>query len=204
MDSTYFLVMAVPALGWLAAAASPAVVLMTRPRYSPAHVASARRMLRSSAFVVAVSMCHIADVSFASHAVNVIVEGAALLFGLGLVAFLFVLRPRLFGIVAGLYALAAWLLLTLFLSFGALIDGAREVRMQDGIICRAESYGFLISESGFDVRLFRRFLFVDYRIAAHLYSDISPDDNDLVYPAKAALKRCLATASAPVVVARGK
>jgi hypothetical protein len=78
------------------------------------------------------------------------------------------------GILAGLDALVAWLLLTLFILFGALIDGTREVKMQDGSICRTEIFGFLISESGVEVGLFRRSLFVDYRIAAHRYSDIDP------------------------------
>jgi hypothetical protein len=82
MDRTYFLIMAALALGWLAAAASPALVLLTGARDSPMQLAGARRMLRLSAFVVAVAMGHIANVSFASHAVNVIVEGFALLFGL--------------------------------------------------------------------------------------------------------------------------
>ena len=138
MDRTYLLFISVLGLGWLASAASPALVLLSRARYSPHLVARARRLLWSSAFVIAVAICHVADVSLASHAVNVIVEAFALLVAAGLVAFLFVLKPRAVGVVAGLYALVAWLLLLLGMSFGALIEGAyaREVRMQDGTICQ--------------------------------------------------------------------
>ena len=181
-------------VGCLAAAASPGIVLLSRARYAPAHVAGARRMLLVSALVATVFVCHVAGVSFAFRAPNVIVEVFAMLLVLGLVVFSFILRPRAVGILTGLYALVAWLLLVLFTALGALFEGGsgREVTMKDGSVCRITAYGFVASDSGVDIGIFRRYLFVDIRIASHRYSAIYPDADHLTYPDQAIQKQCLA------------
>jgi hypothetical protein len=206
MDRTQLLLAATPLLGFLIAVASPAIVSLSRARYSRAQVGIARRMLWPSAYVVAVAVCHVSGVSLAPHFLNVIIEVFAVVFGLGLAGFSFVLRPRAVGILAGLCALVAWLMLMLFLSMGAMFDGgdsAREVKMPDGSICLMAVYGFVASDSGVDIGRFRRFVFVDKRIAAHRFSDIYPDDDDLVYPDQASLKQCLAAFYASPGPARG-
>lgn len=133
-----------------------------------AQVAGVRRMLCSSAFVVAVAGCYIAGVSLASHALNVIVEVFAVVFGLGLAGFSFILRPRLVGVPAGLCALVAWLMLMLFLSMGAVFVGGgagTEITVSDGSVCGEAGHGMIGSDSGVDITAFRPFLFVDQRIA---------------------------------------
>lgn len=199
MDSAELLLAAIGAFGCLAAVASPVVVLLSRARYSPDYVAGGRRMLWASAFVVAVASCHVANVSLSLHDLNVVLVAFAVVVGLFLAGFSFVLRPRAVGIVSGGCALVAWLMLMLYASLGALLGGAvagREIALSDGIVCRQAGYGIVGSESGSHVSAFRRFLFVDQRIAARRYSIDGPYEDDLVYPDKPVLRRCIAALSA--------
>lgn len=58
----------------------------------------------------------------------------------------------------------------LFLSLGVLFDGGgagREVALQGGSVCRETGHGMIGSDSGSGVAVFRRFLFLDKRIATH-------------------------------------
>lgn len=206
MDRTEYLFAAALALGCIAAVAPPVVVLLSRPRYSQAQVAGARRMRWSSAYVVAVAVCHATNVTLASHLLNVIAEVFALMFGLGLAGFSFILRPRAVGILGGLCALVAWLMLMLFLALGVMSGGGgagREVALPDGSVCREAGYGMIGSDSGSDVTVFRRFLFVDKRIATHRYSVDDPEDSELTYPDQAILRQCRAALSAARGPARG-
>jgi len=115
--------------------------------------------------------------SFAAHVLNVVVAIAALML-IGLLALLlFRIRPKFVAVPIGSLAIFFWFLLALGLGGVRLFEGnsAVMVALDDGYYCQESVYGFVTSDSGEELEVYKRYLFVDYRLYHKIHSDVYPN-----------------------------
>lgn len=118
-----------------------------------------------------------AGISFSAHALNLLAILAALASSGTLVLLLFRLRRKWIGAPAGCLGTLCWVLVAVYLLGAALFDGNSEVMvmLDNGIVCRETVYGFVTSDSGEELEIFRRFYLVDYRLHHQIHSDVYPN-----------------------------
>lgn len=153
------------------------LVLLCMAKTDAARRAEARQYARCSAFIIVCVIAWAANLSFAGHALNLAANiGMMACAGL-LVLFTFDMRPKLAGISLGLLAAGAWLFGLLLCLASALFDGnsPATVRLDDGLVCRETVYGFVTSDSGEIMDIYRRYLFIDHRIYQQVHSDVTPN-----------------------------
>lgn len=179
------------AVGILAALLSPCLQLRAA-RLDAARAVTARRHLCLSGVVAAVAAAAASGFSIAGHTGNVMAIAAALIAGGVLVLYAFGSRPRILGVATGIVAGIAWLLMLLFCGMSLIVDNSPvTVALGDGLYCGETAYGFVTGDSGEEVNLYQRYLFIDHTVYHQLHSDIYPNEAP---PARlaATLARCQA------------
>lgn len=123
-----------------------------------------------------------AGISFSVHALNLLAIFAALATTATLVLLLFGLRQKWIGLPAGCLGTLCWGLVVVYLLGAALFDGNSEVMvmLDNGIVCRETVYGFVTSDSGEELEIFRRFYLVDYRLHHQIHSEVYPNATQTV------------------------
>jgi len=142
-------------------------------------IATKRRKLTLIGYVLAVALSAYAGLSFSVHLLNVAATLGVLL-SLGLLALpAFDIRPKFVGIVVGCCAFALWLLLALVLSSVALFEGnsALKVAFGDGRYCEESIYGFVAGDSGEELTIYQRYLFVDRQLYRQRHSQFYPNQD---------------------------
>lgn len=152
-----------------------------------------RRDLILGGFIALVAIAHALDLSFAAPVFNFLIVLFALCAGGVLVLALFGVGPRWVGVSLGLLGVGGLLMACLWIVVTAAFDGnsPKDAALGDGLLCRRTMYGFVTSDSGQELALYRRFLFIDHRIHDERRSDVYPGDAPPV-PAglQAAVARC--------------
>lgn len=155
----------------------------------------ARRDLILGGFIALVAIAHTLDLSFAAPFFNFLIVLFALCAGGALVLALFGVGPRWVGVPLGLLGVGGLLMACLWIVVTAAFDGnsPADAELGDGLLCRRTMYGFVTSDSGQELVLYRRFLFIDHRIHYERRSDIYPAEPAPV-PAsmRTAVERCRA------------
>lgn len=138
----------------------------------------ARRDLVLGGFAAFVGIAHALDLSFAAPFLNFLIVLFALCACSALVLALFGLGPRWLGIPLGLLGAGGWLMACLWIVLTAAFDGnsPKDAALGDGLLCRRTMYGFVGSDSGRELAIYRRFLFIDHRIHDERRSDVYPGD----------------------------
>ncbi len=139
--------------------------------------ATKRRKLTLIGYVLSVALAAYAGLSFSAHLLNVAATLGAVL-SLGLLALpAFDIRPKFVGIVVGCCAFFLWLLLILTLGSVALFEGnsALTVALGDGQYCEESIYGFVAGDSGEELTIYQRYLFVDRQLYRQRNSQFSPN-----------------------------
>jgi hypothetical protein len=174
-------------------------VLLCLARTDAVRRFEARREARCSGFIIFCALAWMANLSFAGHALNVIAIVVVVICAGSLAMFAFGLRPTVVGLSVGLMATGAFLLGLLFCLEEVLVHGnsPATAQLDDGLVCRETVYGFVTSDSGELMEIYRRYLFIDHRIYHRIHSDIDPD-NAAPPPAGIAdtLARCQAAVNA--------
>lgn len=151
-------------LGCLASVLSPIAAFLLRGA-DP----GAEREL--SVFVAGACLLHLAGVSTASHPVNFTVLAVAMFCGL-MQAWMMLGWGSALARLAGSWGIVSWIVLAL----AALVlrDGGerRIVHLGDGTYCQFTSYGMAGADSGEHIGRFRRFGFIDWKVASQAYSVI--------------------------------
>jgi len=136
-----------------------------------------RRNLALVCCVSLVALSAYAGLSFSVHLLNLAATVCAL-FSVGLLALpAFDIRPKFVGIVVGCCAFFLWLLLTLGLGAIALFEGnaALIVALGDGQYCEESVYGFVTGDSGEELTIYQRYLFIDHQVYRQIHSEIYPN-----------------------------
>jgi hypothetical protein len=136
----------------------------------------ARRERILGGFIAVVAIAHALDFSFAAPFFNFLIVLFALCAGGALVLALFGVKPRWLGIPLGLLGIGGLLMACLWIVVTAAFDGNSPVdaELGDGLLCRRTMYGFVASDSGQELALYRRFFLIDHRIHYERRSDIYP------------------------------
>lgn len=136
----------------------------------------ARRDLILGGFVALVAIAYALHLSFAAPFLNFLIVLFALCAGGALVLALFGLGPRWVGVPLGLLGVGGLLMACLWIVVTATFDGnsPADAELGNGLLCRRTVYGFVGSDSGQELALYRRFLFIDHRIHYERRSDIYP------------------------------
>lgn len=118
----------------------------------------ARRDLILGGFVAFVAIAHALDFSFAAPVLNFLIVLFALRAGGALVLALFGVGPRRVGVPLGLLGTAGLLMACLWIVVTAAFDGnsPKDAALGDGLLCRRTMYGFVASDSGQELALYRR------------------------------------------------
>lgn len=153
----------------------------------------ARRHLIPGAFVAAVAGAYALDLSFAAPFFNFLIVVFAMCAAGALVLALFGIGPRWLGVPLGLIGVGAWLAACLWILVLASFDGndPADLALGDGLVCRRTMYGFVGSDSGHELAIYRRIGFVDQRLYYDRRSEIYPNSPPPV-PAglRSAVSRC--------------
>jgi len=138
----------------------------------------ARRELILIGFAAAVAGAYALDLSFAAPFFNFLIVLFALCAGGALVLALFGIGPRWAGVTLGLLGVGGWLLACLWIVVTASFDGndAIDLALGDGLLCRRTMYGFVASDSGHELAIYRRTLFVDRKLYYDRRSEIYSND----------------------------
>ncbi len=153
----------------------------------------ARREFILGGFVALVAIAHALNLSFAAPFFNFLIVLFALCAGGALVLPLFGLGPRWVGIPLGLLGVGGLLMASLWIVLTATLDGndAADLALGDGLLCRRTVYGFVGSDSGHELSIYRRILFVDRRLYYDRRSEIYRNPPPLVLAAlQHAVSRC--------------
>ena len=123
-------------------------------------------------------------ISFSAHALNLLAILAALASSGTLVLLLLRLRQKWIGLPAGCLGTLCWVLVVAYHLGAVLFDGHSEVMvmLDNGIVCQETVYGFVTSDSGEELEIFRRFYLVDYRMHHQIHSDVYPNASQTVTP----------------------
>jgi hypothetical protein len=90
-----------------------------------------------------------------------------------------------------LLASGAWLTCVLLGLVVLIEQSPATVQLNDGLICHETVYGFVTTDSGEIMDIYRRYLFIDHRLLSQVHSDPEPETNVPPPPAFAAtLARC--------------
>jgi hypothetical protein len=133
--------------------------------------------------------------SFSVHLLNILATFTALIFIGALALLAFRIKAKFVAISVGSVAVFAWLLLALGMGAVMLLDGnsAVTVALEDGQYCEETVYGFVTGDSGEELAIYRRYLFIDQRIYHGVHSDVYPNDVTRVSTSLASLlARCQA------------
>jgi len=153
----------------------------------------ARREFILGGFVALVAIAHALDLSFAAPFFNFLIVLFALCGGGALVLALFGLGPRWVGVPLGLLGVCGLLMACLWIVVTAVFDGnsPADAELGDGLLCRQTAYGFVTSDSGVDLAIYRRFLLVDRKLYGERRSAIYPNGTPAI-PAglQSAVTRC--------------
>ena len=128
--------------------------------------------------IVIVAISAAWGLSFSAHLLNILVTLAAVTY-LGVLTLLaFRLKPKYVAIPLGCTAIFTWLLLMLYLGCVTLFDGnsAVSVELDEGLHCEESVYGFVTSDSGEELTIYRRYLFIDRKIYHEVHSDVYPNE----------------------------
>jgi hypothetical protein len=127
--------------------------------------------------LAAVGIAYALDLSFAAPFLNFLIVLCALCAGGALVLALFGVGPRWVGVPLGLLGIGAWLMACLWIVMLAAFDGnsPTQVALGDGLLCRQTVYGSAVSDSGQDLAIYRRMLFIDRRLYIERHSDVYPN-----------------------------
>ncbi|MGB9107672.1 MAG: hypothetical protein WCC39_03200 [Telluria sp.] len=117
-------------------------------------------------------------ISFVAPFFNFLAVLIALCGAGALVLALFGIGPRWFGIPLGLLGLGGWLMACLWVIVTAAFDANApvDVALGDELLCRRTTYGFVASDSGHELAIYRRMLFVERRLYYERVSDIYPSE----------------------------
>jgi hypothetical protein len=139
--------------------------------------ASRRLYIGLGCYVGATALSAAAGLSFSAHMLNVAVVIGALIAVGALALSVFRIRPRWAGILGGCLAFCGWALLLLYFGGVALFNGnsAVTVRLDNGALCRETVYGFVTGDSGEELEVYKRYLFIDYRLHHQIHSDVYPN-----------------------------
>lgn len=198
MPTELILVIAAASIALLLPVLAPMWTLLRPHRHTPEVVAAARVGLFGTALITLVGVGWFAGISTSIGPVNVCLFFAAVLAGLVLSVRAFFCRPAWLGVVAGLLGGTAWMLMLLLVGFASLTyDPGHVLTLSDGKYCRASRYGGLLTDSGTQTVLFRRFVFLDYSTGKHAFSEIDAEPYDAQYANKAQFQECLQKSSEP-------
>jgi hypothetical protein len=138
----------------------------------------ARRDLILGGFVATVAIAYALDFSFAAPFLNFLIVLIALGAGGALVLALFGIGPRWLGIPLGLLGIGGWMLACLWIVVLAAFDGDAplDADLGGGLLCRRTVYGFVGSDSGHELAIYRRTAFVDHRLYYERRSEIYRND----------------------------
>lgn len=136
-----------------------------------------RDLLIPGGILAAVGSAAALNISFAAPFFNVLAVLAALCAAGALVLLLFGVRPSWLGIPLGVLGIGTWLMACLWIVMLAAFDGnsPTEVALGDGLLCRQTVYGSAVSDSGQDLAIYRRMLFIDRRLYVERHSDVYPN-----------------------------
>jgi hypothetical protein len=136
-----------------------------------------RGLLIPGGILAAVGSAAALNLSFAAPFFNFLTVLAALGAAGVLVLALFGMRPSWLGIPLGVLGTGAWLMACLWAVMFAAFDGNSpfEVALGDGLLCRQTVYGSAVSDSGQDLAIYRRMLFIDRRLYIERHSDVYPN-----------------------------
>lgn len=164
--------------GALAALLHPLVLLALR-RGDAAARTRLRHQARFSGFILCCALARALDLSFAGHVLNLAAVAGVMVCAAFLVVFAFRMAPRTVGVAVGLLAGSAWLGGLIFCLMMGVFGGnsAATVQLDDGLVCRETVYGFVTSDSGEIMDIYRRYLFVDHRLLSQRHSDVEPEDD---------------------------
>jgi len=124
-----------------------------------------------------VAIAYALDLSFVAPFFNFLIVLFALCAGGALVLALFGVGPRWLGIPLGLLGIGGWLMACLWIVVTAAFDGdsPTDFALGEGLLCRRTMYGFVGSDSGHELAIYRRSLFVDRRLYYDRRSEIYPN-----------------------------
>lgn len=187
-------VLASCAIAALVALLHPVVMAVLHHADAPVR-SKMRHRARFSVFILVCALARALDLSIAGHILNVAANVGVMVCAGLLVAFAFGIGPVFVGAAISLLAGGAWLIGLVFCLLSAISDGNSPVTVQldDGLICRETVYGFVAGDSGEVMDIYRRYLFIDYRLLSQMDSDVEPEQNRPPPPALAGtLSRCRA------------
>lgn len=162
-------------LSGLIALCSP-FLLLRAAKHNAGDAVRARRYLACSGIVIAITVGSLLGLSFSGRAGNVVAVVIALYCGVALALYSFRLRPKLLAVPVGVMSMIGWLMLTLFLCIDTLFSGNSTVAIElgDGLHCRESVYGFVTSDSGEEMDVFKRYVFIDHKLYHEARSAIYP------------------------------
>ena len=150
-----------------------------------------RDLLIPGGILAAVGSAAALNISFAAPFFNFSAVLAALGAAGVLVLRLFGIRPSWLGIPLGVLGAGGWLMACLLILMLAAFNGnsPSEVALGDGLLCRQTVYGSAVSDSGQDLAIYQRMLFIDRRLTIERHSDVYPNGP---HPAPALLRDAVA------------
>lgn len=152
-------------------------------------------------YICLTALSAVLGLSFAAHVLNIAaVIGACLALG-ALTLLLFSIKPGFAGVVAGCLGVICWLVLMLCIGGLTFFSGSSPVTvtLDDKLVCRETAYGFVTSDSGEELEIYKRYLLLDYRVYHQFHSDIDPDAQT---PVPAKLANMVAVCQAKIIKAR--
>lgn len=170
----YKIFLTVLALGAMMALLSPYFQMRAGKFDGRIDTLTARRHLLLSGFVLAVTAAAVSGFSFAGKAGNVIAVIAALISYGALALFSFRAKPNFIALPVGILSLCAWLLALLYLGVTMLFTGnsSASVALDEARYCRETVYGFVTGDSGEELEIFQRYLFIDHSLYRQTHSDV--------------------------------
>lgn len=173
----YRLLLALPVLAALATLISP-YLQMRAGQDAVVVTGTARRYLFLSGWVLAVAATWASGLSFAWHAVNFVAVSAALIAFGALALFSFHIRPKFVAVPVGIISCCTSLLMLLYAGATTIFSGntPATVALGDSQYCRETVYGFVTSDSGEELEIFQRYLFIDRSIFLQIHSDAYPNE----------------------------
>jgi hypothetical protein len=176
----------------LMALLSPYLVLRTG-KLDAGDVSQARRHLVGSAIVVVVAVAATLGFSFSAQAGNFVAIIIAFFCTGALALYSFRFQPKLLALPVGMLTMIGLLLMTLYMGLGLVFAGNSPVTVElgDGLYCRSTAYGFVTSDSGEDIYVYKRVLFVDHELHHEMRSVIYPNESRTVPTfLESAVRRC--------------
>lgn len=166
-------------LNFLVAVLSPGLILCFKKKYALELVHSAKWHIYLSIFVLLVTILKIYGISLTHQSINFIVLVITFFCVLFLIFFSFDLKPKLLGRFVGLISVFDGFIWTIFLMFGQVFEGnsPQTVDIGNSMHCRQSVYGFVTSDSGTEIEVFKRYYFIDKLLVSRSFSDVYPENN---------------------------